>query len=798
MGLRQDVVVSLRALRASPGYALIVVATLALGIAANTLTLSLLTPYLIRELPFAEPESLVQIGQVDPVNGWDGGRFSQPMFRDWRERSRSFEDLLTYYYSTKNVTGVEGPERTTAGVLSKNAFDVLGVQAALGRTFLPDDHDTVVLSHGLWRRRYGADPAIVGRSIVLDGAPFTVVGVMPAEFNFPFGGVKMWIPLPPDAADEPRDRERHIPIGRLKDGVTREEVRGELEAIQRELGSVHPEVDGRFSGVSVKPLREALNFAYDVMEASFLVLLAAVAFVLLIACANVASLTLARTGARSREIAVRAALGARSARLVRELLTEGLLLAVAGGVLGVLLADWGARAIGPLIPEDLFRVGEVRVDGVVLLASSILTLATPLVFGLGPAIGASRSSLISALKEGGRTGTASIRWRRALVVAEIALSIVLAGGTGLMLRSFLELQDVDMGFVPENVLTVEVTLPESAYPDHVRQESYFERGRAELASLGPVRSVGVTEPLPMNHELWSTQFALPGKAPARSEDWPAAREFRVSPGYFDAMGIPLRAGRAVEAMDGAEAPKVLLVSESLARLHFPGRDAIGEMLLLGDALKSEPWTIVGVAADVKHDGFQDASPLQVYRPLAQTGSRGRFFVIETETSPESLAAAAREVLARIDPNLPVTLRPMREIVQESALQWSLSSWLLGVFAGVALALASLGIYGIIAYSVSARRREIGLRMALGATRSQIRGLVVREGLMLGGLGLAIGLALAGVAAKLIASLLYGVGPFDPPTFAAVIALFLATAIAASFLPADRAARTDPVGVLRHD
>jgi predicted permease len=798
MGLRQDLIVSFRALRTNPGYAVVVITTLALGIAANTLILSLLTPYLIRELPFKEPQSLVQIGQVDPVNGWDGGRFSQPMFRDWRERTGSFEDLLTYYYSTKNVTGGEGPERTTAGVLSKNAFEVLGASAVLGRTFGPDDDDTVVLSHGLWRRRYGADPAIVGRSIVLDGRAFTVVGVMPAEFNFPFGGVKMWIPLLPAAADEPRDRDLHILVGRLKEGVSRREVREELEAIQRELGSVHPEVDGRYSGVSVKPLRQALNFAYEEMQTSFLVLLAAVAFVLLIACVNVASLTLARTGARSREIAVRAALGARSTRLVRQLLTEGLILAVAGGVLGVLLAEWGARAMGPVIPEDLFRVGEAHVDRLVLLVSSIITLATPLVFGLGPAIGASRASLIGALKEGGRAGTASMRWRRALVVAEVALAIVLAGGTGLMLRSFLEIQDVDLGFAAENVLTVEVTLPESAYPDPVRQESYFERARAELASLGPVRSVGVTAPLPMNHELWFTQFAVPGNAPARSEDWPAAREFRVSPGYFDAMSIPLRAGRAFEATDGAEAPKVALVSESLARLHWPGSDPVGETLLLGDAVKSEPWTIVGVAADVKHDGFQDEAPLQVYRPLAQTGSRGRFFVIEGASSPESLAAAVRGALARIDPNLPVAPRPMPEIVSESALQWSLSSLLLGVFSGVALALASLGIYGIIAYSVSARRREIGLRMALGATPSQIRGLVVREGLILGGFGLAIGLALAAVVAKLIASLLYGVGPFDPLTFALVIALFFATAVAASLFPADRAARTDPSGVLRHD
>jgi predicted permease len=796
----QDLILGFRSLRASPGYSLVVVLTVGLGIAATTTIVSFISPYLIRELPFGDPERLVQIGQVDPVGGWDSARFSLPMFRDWEERTRSFEALGTYHYRTKNVTGAEGPERITAGVLSPNLFQVLGAEPELGRAFEASEEGVVVLGYGLWQRRYGGNPAILGRSILLDGAPHVVLGVMPREFNFPFGGVKMWVPLPPEAEDEPRDRDLHIPVGRLKPDVTAENARVELEGIQRELAAAYPDIDGRFSGVSVKPIREALNFAYDVMEKSFAVLLAAVSFVLLIACVNVASLTLARTSARLREVAVRAALGARRSRLVRQLLAESLLLAVAGGALGTLLAFWGARAIGPVIPEDLFRVGEVGVDSTALLFSLAMTLLTPIVFGLAPALHASRLDLAGALNASGRSGAglSAMRWRRRLVVAEIAMAIVLVGATGLMLRSFLALQNVDLGFRPHHLVTVEVTLPERDYPDSERQQSYFERAVSELEALPGVRSAAAVAPLPMNHELWTTSFSAAGGAPAAAEEWPQAREFRVSPGYFEAMGISLREGRAIAAGDGPGAPIVVQVSRSFAERHWPGRSPIGEAILIGDPAAPETASVVGVVADVKHDGFEDENPVQVYRPLAQSGSRGRFLLIAAEGATETVSGSVREALRRLDPDLPVTLRPMTEILAESMLQWSVSSMLLGIFGLAALALASLGIYGVVSYSVASRRREMGLRMALGATGGEVSRLVLAEGLKLSGLGLGIGLALAAVAAKLIASLLYGVGPFDLLTCVLVTAIFLGTATLATLLPAGRAARTDPIVVLRYE
>jgi predicted permease len=799
-GLRHDLVLGFRTLRASPGYSVVVVLTVGLGIAAATTTVSFMSPYLIRELPFEDPARLVQIGQIDPVAGWDSARFSLPMFRDWEERSRSFEELGTYYYTTKNVTGAEEPERILAGVLSQNLFHVLGVEAELGRTFEPKDEGVVVLGHGLWQRRYGGDPAVLGRSILLDGAPYVVIGVMSRDFNFPFGGVRMWVPLSPESLAEPRDRDLHIPVGRLMAGVIAESARDELESIQRELAAVYPDIDGRFSGVTVKPMREALNFAYDVMEASFAVMLAAVSFVLLIACVNVASLTLARTSARAREVAVRAALGARRSRLVRQLLTESLLLAVAGGALGTLLAFWGARALGPAIPEDIFRVGEVRVDWNALLFSLALTLLTPLVFGLAPAVHASRLDLAGALKAGGRSGAgpSSIRWRRRLVVAEVAMAIVLVGGTGLMVRSFLALQEVDLGFQPQSVLTVEITLPEADYPDFERQQSYFERAVSELEALPGVRSAAAVAPLPMNHSIWTIPFAPEGRAPAAGEDWPQAQEFRVSPEYFTAMGISLQEGRAIASEDGPDAAVVVQVSRSLAERNWPGRSPVGESILIGDPTASETAIVIGVVADVKHEGFEDENPIQVYRPLAQSGSRSRFLVIAAERAPEAVSAPVREALKHLDPDLPVTLTPMDEIVAESMLQWSVSSLLLGIFGLVALALASLGIYGVISYSVASRRREMGLRMALGATGGEVSRLVLGEGLKLAGLGLVLGLALAAVAAKLMASLLYGIGPFDVVTFAAVTGVFLGTAILATLLPAARAARTDPIGVLRYE
>jgi len=801
--LRQDVVLAFRSLRAHPSYAFVVVMTLALGIAANALIVSFMNPYFIRELPFGEPSALVQLGQVDPVRGWDGARFSLPQLEDWRERSRSFEDLAVYYYGVKNLTGGEGAVQVMTGTLSANMFDVLRVSARLGRTFAPGEDgpgspDVVVLRHGFWVQRFGADPSILGKTLVLDGSPHTVVGVMPPAFNFPFGGVRLWVPMKESAESEARDRNVFLPVGRLAAGASPDQARTELQSIQAELAERFPDADGQFKGVNVQPLRAALNFGYDIMVVAFSVLLAAVACVLLIACVNVASLTMARSSARARDVAVRMSLGAGRARVIRQLLTESWVLAVAGGLLGVAVAQFGVQFIGPLIPEDIFRIGEFTLDLNVLAFSAAVTLATPFVFGLLPALGLSRANLVGALKEGSRGTAGSLSVRRALVISEVAMAIVLIGGTGLMLRSFVELQKVDLGFDPEPVLTVMVNPPDADYASEALVQAYYDRAETALSGVPGIEASGLVQPLPMNHSVYSLQFARPASASAAPEEWPVAHQFTVSPSYFDAMGIRVLAGRGFERGDRADAPRVVVVSRSLATSQWPDRSPVGEPLLVGDPKDPVNATVVGVVADVKHDGFETTASAQIYRPLRQRPLKGRYFVVRASGDPMAMAAPVREALTRIDPNLPLTLRPMTEVVAESSLQWSVASILLGIFGLAALLLASLGIYGVIAYSVAQRRREIGIRMALGATAGDIRRVIVGEGVKLSLVGMAVGLVLALTAAQLMASALFAVSPFDPMTFSIVILIFMATALVSSFVPARDASRTQPIGVLRND
>ncbi|HEX6938140.1 MAG TPA: ABC transporter permease [Longimicrobiales bacterium] len=803
--LIQDVRYALRMLRRAPGYTMVVVLTLALGIAANTTVFSVLNPYLLRPLPFAEADRLVQIGQVDPVSGWDGARFSLPQLEDWRARTRAFEDIAAYHYGNRNLTGDGGAERVLVGYVTGNLFPLLGAQPALGRVIVPSDDEpgnagVVVLGHGLWTRRYGADPGIVGRTIRIDGEAFTVVGVMGPDFNFPWNEVRMWVPMGLDPAREPRTDTYHIPVGRLADGWTMERARQELIGIQRELAALYPDVEGRFAGVSVKPLREALNFRYDVVRNGFILLLAAVGAVLLIACVNVAGLVLARSTARARDVAVRMALGARRGRLVQQMLAESAVLALAGGAVGVWLAWLAIDMIGPRLPESLYRVGTATVDGRVLLFSAALTLATPILFGLSPAFAATRADLASAMKESGRgagAGRGATRGRRALVVAQVALAVVLVTTAGLMIRSFAAVSRVDLGFDAEPLLTVEVAPPAADYPSVEAVERFFQRATDAIVALPGVRAASATAWLPLNHETPTLKFATPAGAGAPAEEWPVAIQGRIAPGYFEAMRIRLVAGRDFGVADGPDAPPVAIVSRSLAERHWPGEVPVGKTLLLeaGD----EPVTVVGVVEDVRHEGIAEASRPQLYFPVTQVPARRRFIVAAAEGgAPASLARAVREAIASVDPNVPATTRPMTEIVRENDFQWRFGSAALGAFGGVALMLAALGVYGLVAYNVVQRRREMGVRMALGATAAQLRRLVIGEGIRLTGAGLAIGIVLSLAVARLLASQLFGVRPFDPTTLAVVPVLFAVVAALASARPAARAAALQPREVLAEE
>lgn len=798
----QDIRYALRTLRRTPGYTIVVVLTLALGIAANTTVFSVLNPYLLRPLPFADAERLVQIGQVDPVSGWDGARFSLQQLEDWRARSRAFEDLAAYHYGNRNLTGDEGAEQVLVGYVTGNLFALLGARPALGRAIVTTDDEpgnagVVVLDHGIWTRRYGADPGVVGRTIRIDGEAFTVVGVMGPDFNFPWNEVRMWVPMRLDPAQQPRTDTYHIPVGRLEEGWTRERARQELVGIQRELAALYPDADGRFSGVSVKPLREALNFRYDVVRNGFILLLSVVGSVLLIACVNVAGLTLARSTARSREVSVRMALGAQRGRLARQLLAESAVLALAGGAVGIWLAYGAVDFVGPRLPEALYRVGTATVDGRVLLFSVALTLATPILFGLAPAFAATRAELASALREGGRgagVGRSALRGRRAIVVAQVALAVVLVTAAGLMIRSFAAVSRVDLGFDADRLLTVEIAPPAADYATAEAIERYFERATDAIGALPGVRAVSTTAWLPLNHENPTVQFATPEGAGAPTEEWPAATPGRIAPGYFEAMGVGFVAGRDFGPVDGPDAARVAIVSRSLAERHWPGESPVGRTLVL--AAGREPVTIVGVVEDVRHEGIVEASRPQLYFPVTQVPARRRFVVVAADgRAPASIARAVRDAVASVDPNVPATIRPMSEVVRENDFQWRIGSVALGAFGVVALMLAALGLYGLVAYNVAQRRREMGIRMALGATAAQLRRLVIGDGIRLTAIGLAIGVVLSLAAARLLASQLFGVRPVDPTTLAVVPVLFAAVAVLASARPAARAAALEPREVL---
>jgi predicted permease len=760
-----------------------------------------LNPYLLRELPFRDADRIVQIGQIDPVTGWDGARFSPAMMADWRARSRAFEELGAYYYGPRSLTGDDTAERLFVTFVSGNLFHVLGTAPAFGRTIGPDDagptgRNVVVLSHGLWTRRYGADPDILDRDIRIDGEAYTVIGVMPPAFNFPWNEVRLWVPMRLDPATTPRDATSSIMVGRLRTGWTASAARAELAGIQGELGRLYPDVDGRFAGVTVKPMREALNFMWPIVSAGLIVLLGAVTVLLLIACMNVATLSLARASTRTREVGVRLALGAGRARVARQLMTENVMLGLTGGALGLLLTWIAVRSIGPVLPDGLYRVGTASIDLRVLLFALALTLATPLVFGLAPAIGSVRRDLTGALKEGtlgAGSGRGALRGRRALVVAQLALAVVIITAAGLMVRSYMTVARVDLGFPADRLLVVEVSPPVQSYAEPDAVAAYFDRALAEMAAIPGTGAAATVNPLPLNHEFYSTQV-MPADASVDSRNWPLVYTATVSPGYFDAMSIPLLAGRdftgPIDAGTG-----VVVISRRLAEQQWPGQDPIGRTLTI-DPDSRERVTVIGIVSDIRHDGLVGDVTPHVYWP-ASTGRR-RFIVLRAEgtTDPVTLTRAAQQAIANVDANVPATIRPMRDIVRENGFQWSISSLALSAFGATALLLAGLGLYGVIAYTVAERRHELAIRLAIGARAADIRSLVLGDGLRLTALGVIVGLVLALAASRALASLLVGVSAFDPLTIGAVLLVFATLGVATTARIAARAAATPPQEVLR--
>jgi putative ABC transport system permease protein len=818
-GLRQDLRYALRGLRQRPGFTLVAVLTLALGIGANTAIFSVVNSVLLRPLPYERPERLAMIWghrNQEPL-----AELSVPEYWDLRERTHAFAGVAAFADGNINLTGTGTPVRIRAGYFTANTPALLGVAPAIGRGFtadedLPGGPPVVLLGDGLWRRRFGADPKVVGRVLTLDDTPTTVVGVMPPDFQLPthYAGAprELWAPMQLDPAINRGERGWHFleVIGRLRDGVALETASSETSTLMHGMLAAYPmeytpEFDGSATAVSqavVGDVRPAL-----------LVLLGAVALLLLIACANVAGLLLARSEARQREIALRTALGAGRSRLVRQLLTESLLLAVAGGLVGLLLAVWGVQGLVLAAPPSVPRLDAVGIDLRVLGYTLGVTLLTGIMFGLAPALHAVRGDLTGALTDGGRAGTtgrARQRVRQALVTGQVAVALVLVTGAGLLVQSFLRLRQVDPGFVPQRLLTARVELSPVRYRANDAKRRFYENLLERLRSIPGVRSAATARALPMTGKLeigdWS--FVLEGQAasPPLPTDWHPADWQVVSPGYFATMGIPMLQGRDFAASDRLGTPGAMIVNRTLARQVWPDGDALGRRVLLGGGGADSVWrTVVGIVGDVRHRGLTASPRPEMFLPYAQfpagTGNAppSMHVVLRAAGDPSALATALGAAVAALDPDVPLSgVQTMETAMGSWAAERRLIMLLVSGFALVALVLGSVGIYGVMAHLVAQREREIGVRMALGALPGQILGLVVSQSAWLVGAGIVAGTAGALAVTRLLTGLLFQVRPTDPLTFLGTTLVLVVAAAGATLVPALRAVRTDPAHVLRSE
>ena len=814
--LAQDIRYAVRSLLQRPGFTVVAILTLALGIGANSAIFSVLHGVLLRPLPYERPEGVVSAHMHWAAN--PRGPLSVPEFFDLRDRGRSYERVAAYSNGTLTLTGSGRPERFRAGYVSADAFRVLGVVPALGRGFgaeqdLPGQPAVVVLSDGLWRRRFAADPAIVGRTLRLDDLPTTVLGVMPPGFQLPshyaVPGMEAWTLLQLDPATDRAERGGHFleVIGRLRDGVTAGGADDEMRALTAGMVAEYPmEYQPDFGGFAVPAMEEAVGNVGSVL----IVLMGAVGLLLLIACANVASLLLARAESRQREIAVRAALGARGGRLVRQLMTESLVLAIAGGVAGLLLASWLVHGLVAVAPPTLPRVESIGLNGASLAFAAAVSIATGVLFGVAPAMHATAPNLFLMLTDGGRSGTAGgrrQRFRRGLVVGQIALALVLLVGAGLLIQSFARLRGVDPGFVPDHLLTVRLELSPVRYQSNERIRAYYQELIRRVEAVPGVAAVATVKALPMTQlELGDWNFLEEGKfsRPPRPTEWNVANWQAASAGYFEAMRIPVLEGRGIEEQDRAGSTGVAVVNRTLARRAWPGEDPLGKRILMGGGPTDSVWrTVVGIVGDVRHRGL-DADPQpEIYLPHAQfpagtgTALRSLRLVVRSEGDPAALTAAVRAAVAELDPDVPLAeVQTMEEALGAWAAERKLTMLLVAGFAVVAIVLGAVGIYGVMAQMVAQRTREIGIRIAVGAVPREIIALVFRQSALLAGLGIVAGL-LGGLAAtRLLAGLLFGIAPADALTFAATAVLLALVATLASLLPALRATRIDPIEALR--
>jgi putative ABC transport system permease protein len=803
----------------TPGFTLVAVVTVALAIAANTAVFSLVNALLIRPLPFKAPQSLVLLFEKFSGQGLDQIPVSAPEYLDWEKQTRSYEGIAAFNFVDFNLTGGDMPERIQGAVVTPSLFPLLGVPPIKGRVFndteFGEGNDGVVLiSERLWRRRFNSNPQLVGTQVSINGRSFTVVGIMPANFEFPLplfgvqGGTfaeraDMWKPIAFTKNElESRGSRSYGVIGRLKPGVTIAQAQAEANTI---VANWHPLFPDNYEpatkfGATIYPLHDLVIGG---MRPALMILLGAVAMVLLIACANLTTMLLARAGAREREFAIRLALGAGRLQLVRQMLSESILLALAGGTAGVVLAIWGLDLLRSIGSQTVPRIAEVNLDLRVLLVTLATAVGTGIIIGLIPALASGKPELTEALKEGGRGSTTGLRrnqLRNALVIAEVALALVLLVGASLLLKSFVRLQNVHPGFEPKNVLTMEVSLPLLKYPRGKPVADFYAEATRRVKALPGVEAAAFTSILPLSGTNSDSSFGIEGRDPMVEKVYPDEEIRDITPEYFSVVKVPLLQGRFFNEGDQFEGPGVVIVNNALAKKWFPNQEVVGKRITFSDPRKPDvKWlTIVGLVGDMRHRGLDLDPKPEYYTAHNQTPYRGMILAVRSAQDPRSLTTAIRREISRLDPDLPAAnVRTLEQVTSDSIAPRRLSVVLIGVFAAVALVLASVGIYGVMSFLVVQRTHEIGVRMALGAQRGDVLRLVIGRAAKLVLIGTSLGLLLGLFSSRALGNMLYNVSAFDLTTFAGVTFALCAVSLFASYIPAVRATRADPMIALGH-
>jgi putative ABC transport system permease protein len=804
----QDVRYGLRMLRKQPGFTAVAVLALALGIGANTAIFSVVNGVLLRPLPYTDPDSLVMVWERNIPRNRATNVVSPANYLDWAKQTQTLDPMAALVTNQRNLTSQGEPQVLEAQFVTVSFFNVLGVQAARGRTFTEEEgragnDQVVILSDRLWQRLFGSSDEILGQPITLHGRSFTVVGVMPADFYFMNRDTDIWLPMALDSGQDYRATSGRylMSVARLKPGVTCDQAQAEMEGIAAQLEQTYQKFNAGWS-VNLVPLHEQI---VGDIRPIILVLLGAVGFVLLIACANVANLLLARAATRQKELALRTALGAARSRIISQLMIESVLLATFGGALGLLLAYWGLKLLVAASPDNIPRLNEIAIDWSVLVFTIIMSFLTGIIFGLVPALQSSKPDLNATLKEGGRgskVGGSSRIIRNLFVIAEVALSLVLLIGAGLMIKSFLRLQNVKPGFRTENILTLRLQLPGSKYRDDTQRIAFFKQLEERLRALPGVADVGAINFLQLAGQRSATSFTIADRPEPPPGEQPVTDVRVVTPSYFDAMAIPLIKGRMLDERDTAKSQRVLLINETMARLYWPDEEPLGKRVKINwDS--DEPDEIVGVVGDIRDMGLNLEVKPTIYWPHSREPYAFMNFVLYTRTDPRGLASAAQAEVKALDPEQPVAeIRTMEDVLSESISRQRFNMLLLVIFASVALVLAVVGIYGVIAYSVTQRTHEIGIRMALGAQSLDILKMVIGQSLLLTGIGLIIGVAgamgLSLLLSNIMSGLLFDVGMTDLTTFLMVSLVLATAAMVATVFPARRATKVDPMVALRYE